>query len=207
MRNPIARSSNVLARRAIVVGISLALLAPAAAQHIQVRLDPAKTRIDWTLGASLHTVHGTFQLKSGTIAFDPRTGDASGQIIVDAASGNSDNDTRDGKMKKEVLETSRYPEIVFSAKHVSGFVSGQDSSTVQVAGSFTIHGATHDLTLTLPIVVKNTAIEASTKFDVPYVDWGMKNPSALFLKVEKSVQISISAAGELQPTGAIHSTK
>jgi polyisoprenoid-binding protein YceI len=185
-------------RMAMLAGALLALLAPAAAQQMQVKLDPAKTRIDWTLGDVLHTVQGTFQLKSGTILFDPHTGEASGQIVVDATSGNSGNSTRDSKMKKEVLESARYPDIVFSPKHVSGFVAGQESSTLQVAGTFAIHGGTHELTLTLPIVVKNTTVDAHTKFDVPYVDWGMKNPSTLFLKVDKSVQISISTVGELQ---------
>ena len=75
-------------------------------------VDPAKTHIDWTLGDILHTVQGTFQLESGSIVFDPHTGEAGGQIIVDAASGNSGNGTRDSKMKKEVLETTRYPDIV-----------------------------------------------------------------------------------------------
>lgn len=201
MHSMIGRRSNLLAWMLTLAGISFALLAPAAAQHVQVTLDRAKTHIDWTLGDVLHTVQGTFQLKSGAILFDPKTGEASGQIVVDAASGNSGNGTRDGKMKKEVLETARYPDIVFAAKHISGFVSGQESLTVQVAGNFTIHGGTHDLTLTLPIVVKNTAVEAHTKFDVPYVNWGMKDPSTLFLKVEKSVQISIAAVGELQPAG------
>ena len=193
------RRFNLPVRMLVLVGTLLALLAPATAQQMQVTLHPSKTQVDWTLEASLHTVHGTFQLKSGTILFDPKTGDASGQIVVDAASGNSGNGTRDGKMKKEVLETTRYPDIVFAAKHVSGFVPGQESLTIQVAGDFTVHGGTHDLTLTLPVVVKNTGIEAHTKFDVPYVEWGMKNPSTLFLKVEKTVQISISAVGELQP--------
>src|SRR6516162_2833318 len=189
-----------------LAGISLALLAPAAAQQVQVTLDRSQTRIDWTLGGVLHTVQGTFQLKSSAILFDPKTGEASGQIVGDAASGNSGNGARDGKMKKEVLETARYPDIVFRAKQVSGFVSGQDSLTIQVAGNFTIHGGTHDLTLTFPIVVKNTALEAHTKFDVPYVNWGMKDPSKLFLKVDKSVPISIAAAGELQPAGASRSS-
>jgi polyisoprenoid-binding protein YceI len=138
-------------------------------------------------------------LKSGTIVFDQKTGEASGQIVVDATKGNSGNGTRDSKMKKEILETARYPDIVFVPRHVSGFVPGQEAVTIQVAGYFTVHGSTHDLTLTLPIVVKNTALEANTKFEVPYVDWGMKNPSTLFLKVDKSVQISIAAVGELQP--------
>lgn len=185
---------------------TLALLAPAAAQPTQIKLDPAKTRVEWTLGDVFHTVRGTFQLKSGTISFDPKTGEASGQVVVDATSGNSGNSTRDSKMKKEILETARYPEIVFSPKHVSGYVAGQESSTVLVAGIFAIHGGTHDLTLTLPIVVKNTAVEARTSFVVPYEEWGMKNPSTLFLKVEKTVQISISAVGELQTMSAVHSS-
>ena len=49
--------------------------------------------------------------------------------------------------------------------------------------------------------MKNTAFEAHAKFDVPYVNWGMKDPSTLFLKVDNSVQISIAAAGVLQPAG------
>jgi polyisoprenoid-binding protein YceI len=185
--------------------IVLALFAPAVAQQTQIRFDPAKTRIEWTLGDVLHTVQGTFQLKSGTISFDPRTGEASGQLIVDATSGNSGNKTRDSKMHKEVLESARYPEITFTPKHVSDFVAGQDSSTLQVAGTFTIHGGSHELTLTVPISVKSTSIEAHTSFSVPYDAWGIKNPSTLFLKVDKEVKIQVSAVGDVQTPAASRS--
>jgi len=176
----------------------LALGTAAHAQSKQIKLDPAQTHITWTLGDVLHTVEGTFALKSGAITFDPQTGEASGQIVVDAASGNSGNVMRDSKMKKDVLEAAKYPEIVFTPKHVSGFVAGQDSATVQVAGDFTIHGGTHPLTLTLPVTAKGAQVAAHTQFDVPYEQWGMKNPSTLFLKVSNTVQIKIEAAGELQ---------
>lgn len=181
-----------------VLGIALLLAAAAQAQQTQLQLDPAKTHVAWTLGDVLHTVEGTFALKSGAVTFDAQTGEASGQIVVDAASGNSGNGMRDSKMKKDVLEVGRYPQIVFSPKHVSGFVAGQESGTVQVAGDFAIHGATHPLTLTLPITVHGTHVEGQTKFDVPYEQWGMKNPSTLFLKVSNTVQLSITTAGELQ---------
>jgi polyisoprenoid-binding protein YceI len=176
----------------------------ASAQQTQIKLDPAKSRIDWTLGDVLHTVQGTFQLKSGSIRFDPQTGEASGEIIVDAASGNSGNGTRDSKMKKEILESAKYPEIVFTPKHVSGYAVGQESSTIQVAGDFTIHGGTHALTLTMPVTIKSNSVQANTKFIVPYEEWGMKNPSTLFLKVDKTVAISISAIGEVQAGAASH---
>src|SRR5271169_1838430 len=78
--------------------LTLAMLSPLAAQQTKIRFDPAKTRIEWTLGDVLHTVQGTFQLKSGSFLFDPRTGEAGGQLVVDATSGNSGNKTRDSKM-------------------------------------------------------------------------------------------------------------
>ena len=184
----------------LLAGLLLFVACTAAhAQQLQLKLDPAKTRVAWTLGDVLHTVEGTFALKSGNITFDAQTGEASGQIVVDAASGNSGNGMRDSKMKKDVLESTKYPEIVFTPKHVTGFVDGKESVTVQLAGDFSIHGGTHPLTLTLPITVKGGHVDGHTQFDVPYQQWGMKNPSTLFLKVSNTVQISITAAGELQP--------
>lgn len=184
----------------ILVSALFALISPLAAQQTELKLDPAKTRIDWTLGATMHTVEGTFRLKSGDILFNPKTGEASGQLTVDATSGDSGNKKRDADMNQNVLESAKYPEIVFSPKHVTGFVPGQASSTVQLAGTFTIHGASHELTLTVPFTANNQSVEAHTKFSIPFVAWGMKNPSNMFLKVDKEVQLSITAVGELQST-------
>jgi polyisoprenoid-binding protein YceI len=201
MTQPNRKQSTAVAQFAILL---LVFSTAASAQQTQIKLDPAKTRVEWTLGDVLHTVQGTFQLKSGNIRFDPQTGDASGAIIVDAASGNSGNGTRDSKMKKEILETAKYPEIVFTPKHVSGYAAGQESSTVQVAGDFTIHGGTHALTLTMPVTFKSNSVDVHTKFVVPYEEWGMKNPSTLFLKVDKTVSISITAVGDVQSSTASH---
>ena len=75
------------------------------AQEMTVELDPAKTRIEFTLAATMHTVHGSFVLKHGTIRFDPSTRAASGVVVVDATSGSTDNNGRDRKMHREVLES------------------------------------------------------------------------------------------------------
>lgn len=182
----------------IVLLASMLVSVASGAQQTQIKLDPVKTHIAWTLGDVLHTVEGTFAMKAGAITFDPQTGEASGQIVVDATSGNGGNGMRDSKMKKDVLEVSRYPEFVFSPKHVTGFVAGKSSQTVEVTGEFAIHGGTHPLTLTVPVTLNETHLGAQTKFEVPYEKWGMKNPSTLFLKVSGTVQIDIAASGELQ---------
>jgi polyisoprenoid-binding protein YceI len=184
----------------ILVTAFFALISTLAAQQTELKLDPAKTRIDWTFGATIHTVEGTFRLKSGDIVFNPKTGETSGKLIVDATSGDSGNKKRDADMNKNVLESAKYPEIVFSPKYVIGFAPGQASSTVQLAGTFTIHGAPNELTLTVPFTANNTSIEAHTKFSIPFEELGMKNPSNMFLKVDKVVQLSMTAVGELQPT-------
>ena len=89
-------------------------------QHQSLQIDPAQTKVEFTLADVLHTVHGTFVLKRGTIRFDPATGKASGELVVDAASGESGNGARDRRMHKDILESDRYPEIVFRPDRVEG---------------------------------------------------------------------------------------
>ncbi len=184
-----------------VVLLALCVSLAAAAQQREVTFDPSQASIEWSLGASLHTVHGTFKLRSGTISFDPVSGNASGEFVVDAASGDSGNRTRDGKMDKEVLESERYPEITFLPKKLLGKMSAQGSSTVQVQGVFHIHGIDHDLTLSVPVQVDGTTVKAKTSLSIPYQTWGMKNPSTLFLHVDDKVQVSINAVGKLTTAG------
>ena len=50
----------------------------------------------------MHTVHGTFQLRRGAIRFDPASGQASGEIVIDLASGQSGNKWRDEMIKRGV---------------------------------------------------------------------------------------------------------
>lgn len=156
--------------RAVLVP-ALATLLPItanAAQSIQVTLDPAQTTISWTLSATMHTVHGTFTLKSGQISFDPVTGVANGELVVDASTGESGNHSRDDKMHKDVLETKRYPEITFLPKKVTGRVPTQGSSTMQVQGTLHIHGGDHELTLSIPVDITGNEAKATTSFTIPY---------------------------------------
>ena len=169
------------------------------AQETTVELDPAKTRIEFALAATMHTVHGSFMLKSGTIHFNPSTGSASGLVVVDAASGNTGNGGRDRKMHREILASQRYPEITFTPTKFSGKFERQGDSTVQVEGRFGIHGSEHSMTLVIPIQVKGNLVSGHTHVVVPYVAWGLKNPSTIFLHVSDTVEVDITAAGQLLP--------
>src|SRR6476646_5296048 len=71
-------------------------------QELRLQFDPAKSTIGFTLGDILHTIHGSFQLKSGDVEYKVATKSVAGNIIVDATSGQSGNHSRDRKMHKEV---------------------------------------------------------------------------------------------------------
>lgn len=162
-----------------------------------ILFEPARTTVEFTLGDVLHTVHGTFQLKSGTIVFNPATGQASGSILVDATSGQSGSGARDRRMHKNILESDRYREIAFTPDRIEGKVRPDGASEVQVHGLFRIHGGEHEITLPFQVQIDAGQVTATTRFAVPYVKWGMKNPSTFLLKVDDTVEIGIRASGRL----------
>jgi len=161
------------------------------AQDTALAIDPAQTKVEYTLGDVLHTVHGTFALKRGTLRFDPETGKASGEMVVDATSGNSGSTARDHKMNKEILESAKYPEIVFRLTRVEGRVTPQGASQVVLHGEFTIHGAEHEIAMPAEVDGAPGGYKVFAHFDVPYVKWGMKNPSTFILRVNDKVEIGI----------------
>ena len=178
--------------------ILVAQLALAQNRSLKVLLDPAQTEIHWKLGG-LHPVHGTFKLKSGEFLFNPATGIAEGEILVDATTGESGNADRDKRMRDEVLESNRYPAIFFHPTQIKGaFKPGEGTQELQGEGTFNIHGADHPLELPLKVKVAAGVVTATTQFTVPYVAWGMKNPSKFMLKVSKQVQIELTAKGTIK---------
>lgn len=175
----------------------------ARAQETVVHLDPAQTKVEFSVGSTLHTVHGTFKLKSGEVRFDPANGKASGAIIVDAASGDSANDGRNKKMHETVLESRKFAEIVFTPTQVRGKIATQGTSEVEVAGVFRLHGQDHDLMMTVAVEPRGgNQIQAATHFGVPYVKWGLKSPSGFLLKVDDTVEVEIRAAGQITSDSA-----
>ena len=170
----------------------------AVAHQVQVTLDPAQTKIDISVHDVHGGVHGKFPMKSGALSFDSSTGATTGEIVVDAESGDTGNGSRDRKMKKDVLETQRYPEISFMPRHIIGQVAMQGTSNLHVQGIFHIHGADHNLTLAVPVEVTGDRITGTANFEVPYESWGMKNPSVLFLRVDGKAEVTLSFAGRFK---------
>jgi polyisoprenoid-binding protein YceI len=191
---------------ALTVILAVTLVPAALAQQpeneqFHLHLDPASTEVHFTLKDTLHTVRGSFHLSAGDIVFNARTGEAHGLFSVECGSGASGNDTRDGRMKNELLEAPKFPLATFEPQKVTGFNPAPDAANgarkISVAGNMTIHGTSRPMTLEFTVSQSGAATTATTHFIIPYVDWGIKDPSIPFVKVEKQVAMDVVAKGTL----------
>ncbi len=164
-------------------------------------LDPTATEVHFELGATLHTVRGSFALREGELRFDPASGAIAGRVAIDAASGETGNRRRDRNMHEQVLESRRYPEIALIPERIELTRSGGESLAGVVHGRIQIHGGSHPVAI--PVEATRIAPgrgRVEGRFEVPYLAWGLEDPSTLLLRVDPSLQVRFVAVGDL--TGA-----
>lgn len=167
-------------------------------RELALRVDPSRSQVHWTLGSTLHTVHGTFLVRSGAIRIDTVSGKAGGEIVIDAPSGESGNDGRDKKMHREIIESDKYKDIAFRPDRVEGSLAAQGSVAVQIHGTLLLHGAEHEITVPVQAELAADHWKGTGKFNVPYIAWGLKSPNNFFLKADKSVDVELELAGALE---------
>jgi polyisoprenoid-binding protein YceI len=166
-------------------------------QNQTFTVNPDSSQVAFALGGSGHHVNGTFHVQSGSIDFDRAAQKISGSVVVAAGSGNSGEPSRDKKMNSDILDVAHYAEVSFVPKSYQGTIAASGDSSIQVTGVFTLHGTPHDLTVPMQIHIDGTSLMAKTHFTVPYVQWGLKDPSIFILKVAKEVDIDLNLAGRL----------
>ncbi|HTZ48789.1 MAG TPA: YceI family protein [Verrucomicrobiae bacterium] len=170
--------------------------AAATEKEITLKIDAANSKVHYTVDSTLHTVHGTFTLKDGSMVhFDPATGKAGGEVAVYATSGESGNSSRDERMHKEILQTGKYPDFIFRPNQVEGRVSPGGSSDVKLHGVMMIHGGEHEMVAVVHAELSGDQWKGTAKFDVPYIQWGIKDPSNWVLKVKPLVNVEVDMRG------------
>jgi polyisoprenoid-binding protein YceI len=184
-------------RRSICLAVTLCLAIPLGAAAKTLHLDPAKTTVQFTFGATLHTVHGTLRAKEGTIRFDPATGAAEGWVVLDATSAQTGNSRRDHKMHEKILESRRFPDITFTVERVSGTLHPSGRSELGLRGVLDWHGTRRPIDLPATVIVNGGQVTGTGFLTVPYLEWGLQDPSFFLLRVAKEVRIEIKAVGRL----------
>jgi polyisoprenoid-binding protein YceI len=178
---------------------ALALAAPSVQAAPRVlTLSPEHTKVSFVVEATGHDVEGLLALRSGAVRFDPATGDASGELVVDLATAGTGNKSRDKTMHQEVLETPKFPLATFRAARLRGDVPEDGDAEVALEGVLSLHGADHPMTLTGKLHVAGGRLVGEVDLPIPFVEWGMHDPSWFVLKVAKVVNVHVHVEGDLR---------
>jgi hypothetical protein len=184
--------------KSFTVFVLAVILAPVAlAQHQTFAVNPDVSEVKMTLNTTHEVVTGTFHVQSGSIEFDQSNSKMSGSVTVLAGTGKTGNDSRDKKMNKDILKVNQYTTVSFSPKAYTGTVAPSGDSSIQVSGVFTLLGNPHDLTIPMQIHMDRSKTTARAHFIVPYVQWGLKNPSFMFWKADNDVAIDLTLVGQV----------
>ncbi len=195
------RSAKVVALAVAAAGLAGALLAvpaaPAHAETLSLTLDPNRTTIRWVLHGFPDTVRGTFKLYRGELHFDPASGAAAGCIRIDARSGESGNCSRDRRMHDEVLESARYSLVTLRPTRLVGPYPPSAGGELALSGVVSLRGSTHAVTLSVRVATANGDVTADARLPIPYVAWGLKDPSVLIFRASKIVIVDLHAVGSV----------
>ncbi len=180
------------------VGLLACVLGPTAlAQHHTFVVNPNGSEVKMTLNTTHEVVIGTFHVQSGSIGFDRNDSEMSGSVAVLAGSGKTGNDSRDKKMYRDILQIEQHATISFEPRTYAGAIGSSGDSNLQVTGNFILLGTPHEITVPMVVHLDGTNATAKAHFVVPYVQWGLKNPSFLIWKADDDVAIDLNLAGTI----------
>jgi len=111
----------------------------------------------------------------------------------------SDKDRREmeSAMKQEVLETAKYPDIVFDSSNVSASRAGDGHYWINLVGNLSLHGVTSNQAVAAQVALNGDTLRAHGEFSLRQTAYGIKLVSvaggALKLKDELKCSFDIVA--------------
>lgn len=95
-------------------------------------------------------------------------------------------------MRDDVLETARYPEIIFMSTSIAPKQIGEGKYHARINGSLSLHGVTRKLQIDAQLSVSEERLRARGEFTLRQSDYNIKLVSALggTLKVKDELKLS-----------------
>ena len=160
----------------------------------QVVTGPSWVRFD--AKAFLHNFGGQTSRIQGTIRVaDPdRLAEAQACILIDAASLDTGNSTRDDIMRNEHLETSKFPTIDFLLQTVRAVTHRGENWEFTAEGTLSLHGVSRDTQFPVRAHREGDVIRLWGQLPGKMTDYHITIPRFLMFTVEDQVQVSFDVS-------------
>ncbi len=160
----------------------------AASDNLAIfQINPANSKAQFTISEVLlgkpNIVVGTTSAISGEVKLDPKDLSTAqvGEIQVDAGSFVTDNDRRNGAIRRFILQTDQFPTITFTPASITGLSgSGEPgkSYTFQLAGDLKIRDVSHQQVFTVTVQADSpTQLTGKAVTTVKRADYNLQIPS------------------------------
>jgi polyisoprenoid-binding protein YceI len=120
-----------------------------------------------------------------------------GSLTVTDSMSDKDRRELESAMNEEVLETAKYPEIVYEASKVSASQAGEGQFLVNMVGTLGLHGVTNSQAVTARISLMGDMLRANGEFTTLQSAYGIRPVSiaggSLKLKDELKCSFDIVA--------------
>ena len=145
---------------------------------------------------------------SGDVTFSSETLEGNGlHISIKSSSLGVQNDISDKDrreierlMNEQVLETAKYPEIVFDVPSFTATKMGESLYSADLQGNLTLHGVTNRQPVTARVAVFGDMLRASGAFTLSQTDYQIKLVSVAggALKVKNDLKFSFEIVARKQ---------
>lgn len=183
------------------------------ASSITLALDPAASSLTFTIHRPGESIDGTAHEFAGEVVLDPANLSQGASVVlrVTAASIETGNRLRDGKMRRSHLEVERFPEIVFRSSSIqvgperdrsapgapaagptgagAAMPAAGTSRKALVEGTLGLHGVEHGLMVPAAIRYDNGTLTAEGSVALTYSDYGIPIPRFLWLVMDDEIVV------------------
>jgi polyisoprenoid-binding protein YceI len=103
------------------------------------------------------------------------------QITADLTALASDNDQRDGQLRRQALQTDNFPTAMFKTIQpidLGSLPADGTTASVNATGALTIHGVTQTVTIALQVVRRGDVIAVAGSLPIVFSDYSMQKPNS-----------------------------
>jgi len=161
-------------------------------------LEEGQGQVRFDAKAFMHDFTGKTSKVRGIIRLaDPeRLTEGEACIRVDAASLDTNNSTRDDTMRKDHLETARFPTIAFLLKSLEGITPQPSGWEFAAKGTLSLHGVSREILLPIRARKAGDVIRMTGQVPLKMTDYGIRIPKFLLFAVEDQVVVSFDVTAK-----------
>lgn len=146
----------------------------------------------------LFTAVGKTSAVAGDILFDRTNPSASriGEIVVDISQLRSDDTRRDNAIRRQWLESARYPKATFKNATISGLpatINSNEDFSFKITGDMTVRTATRSVTWEAKARLEGNTLKIEATTNLKMSEFGVQPPDiAGFIKSEDNLVLKLS---------------